>query len=169
MRGFSHQHPRWTVTKWELPPSRRTSPTCARVVTFQNQSSTGYVEVLDTGYGTTLAWTSVDDPHVARPLDIIFDAEDRLHFYHGTRQEHYVIDTTTDSVTPCAKQGLDGQMLEKHYRLDNGREWVICGSKRICWIPPGYIGSSHWWAGSSLVMAGQDGTLRKLTFPDSPV
>ena len=55
--------------------------------------------------------------------------------------------------------------------LDETQEWVVSGSKKICWIPPGYIGSvqpSYHWIGHSLVMAGQDGVLRKLTFR-SPV
>ena len=55
----------------------------------------------------------------------------------------------------------------QYYNLDHTREWVACPTKRICWIPPGYIGSdndSHSWAGNVLVMAGHDGVLRKLIF-----
>ena len=51
--------------------------------------------------------------------------------------------------------------------VDDAYEWVVCGSQRVCWIPPGYIGlaqPSHCWAGLSLLMVGQDGMLRKLTF-----
>lgn len=59
------------------------------------------------------------------------------------------------------------QAQERRYRVDDNHEWVISGSQRICWVPPGYIRSvqaSYCWAGSSLFMAGQDGTLRVLTF-----
>ena len=55
----------------------------------------------------------------------------------------------------------------KCYDVDSTHEWVICSSKRICWIPPGYIGSgdhSHCWAGHTLVMVGHDGVLRTFTF-----
>ena len=57
--------------------------------------------------------------------------------------------------------------LGRYYNLDDTREWVTCPTKRICWIPPGYIGSgngSHCWAGNVLVMVGHDGVLRMLTF-----
>ena len=59
------------------------------------------------------------------------------------------------------------RQLEKYYNLDDTREWVTCPAKKICWIPPGYIGSgngSHCWAGNVLVMVGDDGLLRMLTF-----
>ena len=56
----------------------------------------------------------------------------------------------------------------KCYDVDNTCEWVISDSKKICWIPPGYIGSVqssyHWASGNSLVMAGKDGRSRILTF-----
>ena len=56
---------------------------------------------------------------------------------------------------------------EEDYCVDGGHGWVVSGSQRVCWVPPGYIGStevSHFWAGSSLVMVGQGGTLRVLVF-----
>lgn len=61
------------------------------------------------------------------------------------------------------------------YTLDEGLEWVVdAKSRRVCWLPPGYISgieSGHYFVGSSLVMAGRDGIVRRLTFrnprPDS--
>ena len=57
--------------------------------------------------------------------------------------------------------------LGRYYNLDDTREWVTDPTKRICWIPPGYIGSDndgHCWIGNVLFMAGHDGVLRRLIF-----
>jgi hypothetical protein len=54
------------------------------------------------------------------------------------------------------------------YALDDNLEWVVdAKSRRVCWLPPGYISGikdGHFVVGSSIVMAGQDGTVRRLTF-----
>ena len=68
-------------------------------------------------------------------------------------------------LAPASRQP-SGQM-GRYYNLDDTREWVTCPTKRICWIPPGYIGSdndSHCWVGNMLFMAGHDGILRRLIF-----
>lgn len=106
-----------------------------------------------------------DDP----PLDITFDSEDRFYFYYDTSRVLYTVKLLegTHTILRSRTEGSDGPVRRRRYCVDEGCEWVISGSQRICWIPPGYIGSteaSHCWAGFSLVMAGQDGTLRKLTF-----
>ena len=174
MWEFSCQHPRWTVRTNEPPSVGSLSPACTRLVTFHNGRSRSFVRVWDSHNGRSLAWMSIDDPHAPCPLDITFDSEDRFSFYHNTHHEPHVINTAfqtgnpnTHFITRCAKQQLDERVLEERYCLEDGHEWVIFGSRRICWIPPGYIGPNHCWAGSSLVMVGQDGTLRKLTFHES--
>ena len=61
------------------------------------------------------------------------------------------------------------------YALDESLEWVVdAKSRRVCWLPPGYISGiedGYYFVGSSLIMAGQDGIVRRLTFrnlvPDS--
>ena len=54
------------------------------------------------------------------------------------------------------------------YALDENLEWVVNEkSRRVCRLPPGYISGiedGHCFVGSSLVMAGQDGIARRLTF-----
>jgi len=54
------------------------------------------------------------------------------------------------------------------YSLDENLEWVVdTRSRRVCWLPPGYvtgIRDGHFFVGSSIVTAGQDGVVRKLTF-----
>lgn len=54
------------------------------------------------------------------------------------------------------------------YALDENLEWVLdAKSRRVFWVPPGYIHETedaHFFVGSSIVMAGQDKVVRKLTF-----
>jgi len=56
------------------------------------------------------------------------------------------------------------------YALDESLEWVVDSeSRRVCWLPPGYVTGTehgHCFVGSSIVTAGQDGIVRKLTFRD---
>ena len=167
---------RWTVPTKELPSAGSISPACTRLVTLHNVDSRKFLRVWNAYDGRPLAYISIGDPHAPRPLDITFDSEVRFYLHHDTYREPYVINTAphqegnraSHSIIHCAeqRQRLEGRVREERYCLDDGREWVLCGSHRICWVPPGYMGSvppSH-WAGSSLVMLGQDGTLRKLTF-----
>jgi hypothetical protein len=59
------------------------------------------------------------------------------------------------------------------YTLDENCEWVIdTKSRKICWISPGNVrrgDGGHFWAGLELVMVGDDGVVRKVSFtePDS--
>ena len=57
------------------------------------------------------------------------------------------------------------------YALDANREWVLDReSRKICWIPPGNVrrgNGGHFWAGLSLVMVGDDGVVKKLSFKES--
>ena len=54
------------------------------------------------------------------------------------------------------------------YTLDANYEWVIdAQSRKICWISRGNVrrgSGGHFWAGLSLVMVGDDGVVRKVTF-----
>jgi hypothetical protein len=61
------------------------------------------------------------------------------------------------------------EILPVHpYALDDNLEWVVdAKSRRVCWLPPGYISGiedGHFFVGSSIVMGGQDGIVRRLTF-----
>ena len=180
MRGFSHRHPGWTVSTGECASFGGISPACDRLATFHELHHQSPIRVWNLSDGRLIAQTSLDNPRFSVPIAIKFDSEDRFSFDYETDRESYVINSvsrtgqpTTYSITRCAEERLDGQASEERYCLDDGREWVICGSQRICWVPLGYIGHRthhfglmHCWAGSSLVMVGQDETLRKLTFPE---
>ena len=171
---FSSQNPRWTMAVKELPCAGDISPASARLVTFHCPRIQSYVHVRDMQYGILLA--RLDVGWSPRPLNITFDSEDIFHVYHDTYRTDYDITYSlgskipTHSITCFKKISSDGRASQRQYCVDDGHEWVVSGSQRICWIPPGYIGSdqaSHHWVGSSLVMVGQDGTLRKLTFRES--
>ena len=172
MWGFSHQRPRWTVPMSDLPFAGSISTGCTRLVTIHDGNWRSFVYLWDAHDGRLMVRMSIDNPH-APSLDITFDSEDRFYLCDNIHRESYNIAARTSypphthTITRLEKQQLDGQVLVKRYRLDDSHEWVLCGSQRICWVPPGYIGTSHCWAGSSLVMVGQDGTLRKLTFLES--
>jgi hypothetical protein len=59
-----------------------------------------------------------------------------------------------------------------YYTLDEDLEWVVDSkSRRVCWLPPGYVTgkeNGHFFVDSSIVMAGQDGVVRRLTFKEPP-
>ena len=175
MWKFSHQHPQWTVRTGGPASVGSISPACTRLVTSHNGSRIlgDSIQVRDVCNGRLLAHVS---PLISRPLDIRFDSEDQFCFYYDVHRKPYVIDivsrinnTITYSITRSTKPQLERQVLGESYRLDDDREWVVRGSQRICWVPPGYVGHSHCWAGSSLVMVGQDGTLRGLAFLELPL
>ena len=175
IREFSLQHPRWTAPTDELASIGSFSPAGNRLVTFHSGRSQSFIRVWDANNGRVMTWIPIKIP----PLDITFDSEDRFTLHHNTRRAAYIIGTTsrtgkptTHSITRCTEQqlALEEQVLGKRYYLDDGHEWVFCGSRRICWVPPGYIRSvpgSHWWAEASLVMIGQDGMLKRLDFLES--
>jgi len=156
---FGGQLPAWTVDMDELPSICRISPTGAWFVTSGTVRGQTHIRVWDAKYGFL---TSIKSG--VPPLDITFSSGDIFHIHY----QDFCFDYTIGSSTIRRRElPLAGQTQERQYRVDNSHEWVISGSERICWIPPEYTSSSqasHCWAGSSLVMVGQDGTLRKLTF-----
>ena len=104
------------------------------------------------------------------PLEIEFESEDRFYTHHETYRTPFDLDLRKGATRPIFRRSqlpLVGRPRETQYHVDVNREWVVRGSDMICWIPPGYISSgqgSYRWVESELVMVGQDGTLRKLTF-----
>jgi len=169
---FNRQHPQWTVQTKERPSIGGLSPTCALLVTF-HKASRIYIRVWSMLDGRLLAEGS--EPRILLPHKITFGSEDVFHSHHDTCCIHYNIaypsapasSLFSRSIIPCK---VLGQTRGKQHRVDDNHEWVVSGSQRICWIPPGCIGSaqaSHCWAGFTLVMAGQDGTIRKLTLYES--
>jgi len=171
---FSRKLPEWFVETDELPLLARISPTGTRVVTFHTLTVDihGCIYIRDTETGRILASLLTLD---FVPLDVTFDSfdsETRFYFHHTTYRIPYVL---TPSVWPGGPENLTiggvpiplwVQPRNSRFSVDDSHEWVVSDSQRICWIPPGYIGSiqaSYCWAGSSLVMVGEDGALRRFT------
>jgi WD40 repeat protein len=109
------------------------------------------------------------------------DSEKRFYSHHDTHRVPYDIILLDQRVpvTPSSDFPTLRYRIVRHeplpliggprwrYDVDDTYEWVVSDSKRIGWIPPGYIRSvqpNYCWAGSSLVMIGKDGTLTRLTF-----
>lgn len=157
----------------ELPSIARISPTGTRLVTFHITHNKNYVLIRGTENGRFLANLLLNHP--IPPLDVAFESEDQFYSHHETFRIPYVFVTSpevtvSDSIICRGQLPLAFQRQEGQFFVDDSHEWVVSRSQRICWIPPGYIGyvqASSCWAGSTLVMAGQDGTLRKLTFRES--
>jgi len=174
LRKFDDQYPRWTTQVNKPPSAGDISPAYAWLVTFHYARSQSDVCIWDMHSGSLVA--RLDIGRSRPPLNITFGSGDTFRVYHDTHRTTYSVATSLQSGTPthsivCGKQRRSvGQAQKQRYFVDDSHEWVVSGSQRICWIPPGYIGpdrASHCWAGSSLVMAGQDGTLRKLVFRES--
>ena len=176
MWKFSHQHPQWTKLTVALASAGSISPTGGRLVTFHKGDPWGSIDVRNVYTGGLLRRIA---SYESQPLGITFGSEDQFYLYYDIYRVPYVINNGSwldypypRSVTRGTKEQLEREVLGERYCLDNGREWVIRGSQRICWVPPGFVGSApacHCWVGSSLVTVGQDGTPRKLTFLGPPL
>ena len=164
---FREGVPKWTVEVEGLPKIGRISPTAVRLVTIHTIGGLSRVFTWNARDGQLEG--CMDDPSIPHPLEIEFtsDTEFDLHcdgvgisFTVGFR-EPGIRDLRTNGFLPARSQ------RKRYLEVDDAKEWVVRGSKRICWIPPGYLGSnqsSHCWIGCMLLMVGQDEGLRKLTF-----
>lgn len=171
---FGGGPPEWTVGVDGLPSIGRISPTSTQLVTFHIVYNEVCICIWDVGDGRLLKKLLLNCGPTL-PLDITFDSEDQFYFHHQTYRIPYILVSLPGSDPPnysiiCGRQlDIAFQSPRRQFSLDDSCEWVVSGSQRICWIPPGYIWSaqeSYCWAGSSLIMAGQDGMLRKLTFQE---
>ena len=168
---FGNELPEWTMRTDEPPSVARISPAGTRLVIYCTAYDQNHVRIYDTRAGEFLAELPLD--RRSPLLDITFDLDDRFFSHHNTRRIPYVLATRSVSdgfVYSISRQRPLPPAFQQRrwpFFLDNSEQWVVSGSQRICWIPPGYIGSlkaSFCWAGNSLIMAGQDGILRMLTF-----
>ena len=180
--SFGYPAPWWTVEVGGPPSIGGISPSGAQIVTFYDVNNQTCVCVWDAQNGTLGAQLQVDLVH---PLDLTFNSDTHFYSHHDTYSIPYDITclvrgnpptSSSKPTTPrypivrCNQLPLIAKSQKgPDFDVDDASEWVISDSKRICWIPPGYIGSvqpSYCWAGSSLFMAGRDGMLRKLTFKE---
>jgi WD40 repeat protein len=172
--------PEWTEAADDDPPLSGLSPDCTRIVTFYG-SPRRELRVKDEKDGTILAKRPLEhgDFVIGEVYDVTFDSETRFHLKVDGLEGHVQIphDITSSPSGPHSHTIIKGQPVPlsepretPSYTLDANREWVIdAKSRRICWISPGNVrrgNGGHFWAGLSLVMVGDDGVVRKLSFKE---
>ena len=163
----------------EEAPLGKLSPGRTRIVTV-HQAPSWELRVLDVKQGHRLAAhipLAHRDPGTGEIYEITFDSESR--FYLKVEGPGLHVQTPCDIIPSPSKHHshaiIEGESVPLSkpratppYTLDANCEWVLdTRSRKICWIPPGNIrrgSGGHFWAGLSLVMAGEDGVVRKLTF-----
>ena len=173
--------PEWTEVADEDVPLSGLSPMCTLVVTAQYNSPRLKLRVEDAKNGTVLAKVHLKLDDLGTELkvyDIIFDSETRFRLKidgPGGRVEipHSVIPSPSESYSHRVTKGEPVPLSEPRappYTLDTNCEWVIdTKSRKVCWVPPGNLrrgGGGHFWAGLSLIMVGDDGVVRKLSFKE---
>ena len=150
-----------------MPEICRISLTADRLVTFHTMDRLSRVCVWNAENGKLDA--QLED--IPPPLDIVFTSDTEFCSYYGDHKRSHTLhswglDARREDIPPSPPKCLQKR---GHLDVDDNHEWVVRGSKRICWIPPGYIGptkSDYCWVGSSLVMIGRNGTLRSLALYD---
>ena len=180
---FDDGLPKWTVEMDQPPSVGGISPTGTRIVTVHSAK----YGILICAWGTEngQAQARLESWSYSLPSDITFDTETRFYFHHHDYCDPYDFETlsihdyarepyswakpyTPHRIACRSRQPRTVKSGEGQCEVDSGREWVVSDSKRICWVPPGYIssaGSGYCWARpDTLLMAGEDGTLRTLTF-----
>ena len=167
--GFGNDLPKWTVKIGGRPSIGGISPSGAQLVTFFDVDTQTCISVWDARDGQLKAQLG---GHRMHPLDIPFDSETQFYSHHDAYRIPYYLSssgsaTPSHLITRSGPMPLVGESQKRSYDVDDTCEWVVSDSKKICWIPSGYIRSvrdGYCWAGYTLVMAGQDGILRKFTF-----
>ena len=131
--------------------------------------------------GDILAHIRLEDEDLGsgEVYEITFDSETRLYLKIDKPGQHVQIPydiTATPSgelshtITRGEPMPLPEPRATPPYTLDTNCEWVLdAQSRKICWISPGNVlreDGGHFWVGSSLVMAGDDGVVRKISFKE---
>ena len=174
LQKFSNENPTWTVGTNGRLSAGGFSLGALRVVTFHDMERATRICVWDARDGRLEAELSVDK-FSSSPPHISFDrtVPNRFYSYHDNYRVPYDLGfspsaDTTYRIIRREPQPWTVESNEREFEVDSSREWVVSGSKRICWIPPGYIGPNvgDWcWAKyNTLVMIGEDKVLRALTF-----
>jgi len=155
------------------------SPACTKMVTIH--SSSRWELCVDAKCGGMLAVLPLEDDDLGsgEVYDITFDSETRFYLKIDGPGQHVQIpyDITASpseefshTITKGESVPLSGPRAAPPYTLDANCEWVLdAQSRKICWISPGDLrrgDGGHFWAGSSLVMVGDDGAVKKISFKE---
>ena len=167
---FGDEAPAWTSCAPISQLVGGISPGGSRLVTIQDDGLLSIIRLYRAEDGTRIGELFIGGSQPRNTLEVKFESEDKFYSNYDGYRVPLIISRSASSAHPYSiiRQGqVPLAKQQRYYDVDGAREWVIGSSKRICWIPPGYIGSDkngYWWAGNALIMCGQDGVLRKLTF-----
>ena len=153
--------PEWTEAADEDPPLSGLSP-----------------DMKDAKDGTVFAnrLRGDDDGEIGEVYDVAFGSQTRSHLMLGgmgqrVQISHDKLASPSGFHSHTITEGgpvLSEPRATPSYALDANCEWVVdAESRKICWISPGNVrrgNGGHFWAGLSLIMVGDDGVVRKLTF-----
>ena len=170
--------PEWTREANRAVSLCGLSPKCTWIATIYS-SPQWELQVKDAKNGIRLASVPMDYHGfwMGKVYDLTFESDTRFYLkmdgpgWH-VQIPHDIVESPLGSYSHKITQGEPVPLLEPRavppYALDENCEWVIdTESRKICWIPPGNIrrgSGGHFWAGLSLIMVGDDGIVRKLTF-----
>ena len=171
--------PEWTESTNEDGLLCGLSPERTHIVTIYGSPRRG-LRVKDAKDGTILANLPLDDDLATGEVyALTFDSETRFHLkIDGPGQHiqiHYDITASpsgsySHTITKGEPAPLPEPRKTSPYSLDANFEWVLdTESRKVCWIPPRNIrrvSGGHFWVGLSLVMVGDDGVVRKLSFKE---
>jgi WD40 repeat protein len=170
--------PEWTEAADEDVRLSALSPDSIWVVTFYS-SPRRELRAKRIDDGTVIANLALgdEDLEMGKVYDVAFDSQSRFHL--KIDKPGWTIQIPYD-MTPSAegrylytitKAGEPVALPEPReippYTLDANCEWVVdAESRKICWISGNVRrgGGGHFWVGLSLVMVGDDGVVRKVTF-----
>jgi len=180
--------PRDMVAKWvrtddEVRLLCELSPARTKMVVVFNSTFGGKIWIRDTKSRGTLALLDRGDNGLenGEVYDIVFDSEARfyLRVADGPKRRGVQIpyDITASPSDRYPYTIIKGELVfwsepraTPPYTLDANCEWVLDAQfRKICWISPGNLrrgNGDHFWAGSSLVMVGDDGVVRKVSFKE---
>ena len=169
---FGDRLPKWTRGMDSEPSVIAISPSGTRLVTSHSIKRATCIRMWGAGNGQLQAELSVDAFNPL-PSDIAFDSDTRFYSHHDNYRVPYDLNfspraPTTRTIIHHERQPRTVESSESNYQVDSRREWVMRGSKRICWVPPGYLrhntGGCCWTRSGTLLMMGDDQVLRALTF-----
>ena len=173
--------PRWTEAAEENALLGGLSPTCTRIVTLYDLPQ-WELRVRDATDGTTLAKLPLEGGNfkgTGVAYDLTFDSETGFYLKvdgpgYNLQLPYDIVASPSGQYSHTIKQGKPVPLPEPRktspYTLDANREWVLdAQSREICWIPAENMrrgNGGHFWVGTSLVMLGNDGVVRKLSFKE---
>jgi len=150
-------------------------PACTKVFTFYS-SAWRELWISDAKHRDVLAKLRLEDGDLGDGK-LIFDSETRFYLKIDGLGQHVQIpyDITASpsgefshTITKGEPMPLSEPRETRPYTLDANCEWVLdAQSRKICWISPGDLRreyGGHFWAGLWLVMVGDDGVVRKVSF-----